>query len=315
MGELTLELAKQLTQELAKQLTQEAESTEFTVDFDELWQWCGYSRKDNAKRMLKSRFFESMDFVETFLTLEEHDNHAGSSLHKKSSATKPMKIWTTPDCAKKFGMLAQTKEGDRVRDYFVEAEKELRAIQANLTPAELLLQQAQRLVDQERKQRELEKEVARQSKQLEETTNIANINKVGLEKVYNELASLKEFAVAQPEGLDQDKADLINQAFQQLGAVLEQAGIEVKPKCYQKPWKELGLTMRNSSINYDLNARYANAKKAYKTAHDKWVKNGKPRGQAPKKPSRISILLKDNKVTDAFKAAQQVITSNLAKLK
>lgn len=37
-----------------------------------------------------------------------------------------MKIWVTPDCAKKFGMLAQTKEGDKVRNYFVKAEKELR---------------------------------------------------------------------------------------------------------------------------------------------------------------------------------------------
>lgn len=148
----------ELTLELAKKLTQDAESTEFTIDFDELWQWCGYSRKDSAKRMLKSRFFENMDYIESLHCAVEHDNHAGSSLHEKSSATKPMKTWTTPDCAKKFGMLSQTKQGDKVRDYFVKAEKELRAIQANLTPAELVLQQAQRLVDQERKQRELEKE-------------------------------------------------------------------------------------------------------------------------------------------------------------
>lgn len=45
-----------------------------------------------------------------------------------------------------------------------------------------------------------------------------------------------------------------------------------------------------------------------------WETQGKPRGSKPKKPSRIALLVKDNVLTDGFKAAQQVVTSNLAKL-
>lgn len=145
----------ELTLELAKQLTQEAESTDFTVDFDELWQWCGYTRKDNAKKVLEKNFNKGLDYEERFLHFEEWASAGGSS---NQPPNRTIKLYTTPDCAKEFGMLARTEQGRTVRQYFIKAEKELRAIQANLTPAELVLQQAQRLVDQERKQRELEKE-------------------------------------------------------------------------------------------------------------------------------------------------------------
>lgn len=37
-------------------------SDEFPVNFDDLWQWCGYSRKDSAKRTLESNFEKDFDF-------------------------------------------------------------------------------------------------------------------------------------------------------------------------------------------------------------------------------------------------------------
>ncbi len=46
--------------ELAKQLVESYE--EFPVDFDLLWQWCGYSRKQKAKDMLIRNFEENFDF-------------------------------------------------------------------------------------------------------------------------------------------------------------------------------------------------------------------------------------------------------------
>ena len=177
----------------------------------------------------------------------------------------------------------------------------------NLTPGELLVEQAKRFL-------EVEREQARQAKQLEKTTKTANEAKEGLENVRNELVALKEFAVAQPEGLDQNQADLIKQAFAQLGKVLDEANIVNPGEGFKQPWRELGLTMRNSSIKYDLNARSANAKRQYEKDYQTWVDNGKPKGQCPKKPSRITILLRDNQLTNAFKAAQQVVKSYLAKL-
>lgn len=177
-----------------------------------------------------------------------------------------------------------------------------------LTPAQMLLQQAQFMVDMEERQAKLEASQA-------VTHAIALEAKDGLNQVRDQLSSLKEFAVAQPPGLSQDQADLINQAFQLLGATLLEAGVFTdKTKAYSTPWRDLGLAMRNSSLNYDLNARYSNAMKIYQKELTDWETQGKPRGSKPKKPSRIALLVKDNVLTDGFKAAQQVVTSNLAKL-
>jgi hypothetical protein len=177
-----------------------------------------------------------------------------------------------------------------------------------LTPAQMLLQQAQFMVEMEQRQAALEQSQA-------EVKAIALEAKEGLSQVRDQLASLKEFAVAQPPGLAQSQADMINQAFQLLGATLLEAGVLTdRSKAYSTPWRDLGLTMRNSSINYDLNARYANAVKKYQQDLTDWEANGKPRGSKPKKPSRIALMLKDNVLTDGFKAAQQVVSSTLSKL-
>ena len=175
------------------------------------------------------------------------------------------------------------------------------------------LSPAQQIIKMGESMLALEEEQARQAKQLEETTQTANEAKEGLEEVRNEIASLKEFAVAQPEGLDQDQAQLINEAFQKLGKVLQQNGVK-QPDCYKQPWNDLGLKMRNSISKYDLNARFSNALKKYKQDLNTWEANGKPRGQRPKKPTRISILIRDNKLTDAFNGAQQVVKSYLSQI-
>lgn len=94
--------------ELAKQLTQDAEANEFSVDFDLLWQWCGYSRKDNAKRMLKSRFFENMDYVESpLIETSEWKSEDNLSAQEKAIATSKMKIFVTTDCALAFLQLSK----------------------------------------------------------------------------------------------------------------------------------------------------------------------------------------------------------------
>lgn len=110
--------------ELAKQLTQDAEANEFSVDFDFLWEWCGYNQKSDAKKVLKRNFEEGLDYVENPLSqTPEWASAEGSSDHPP---IRTIKIWTTPDCAKEFGMLAKTEKGKQVRKYFIRAEKELR---------------------------------------------------------------------------------------------------------------------------------------------------------------------------------------------
>lgn len=89
------------------------QKSEFKVDFDSLWQWCGYTRKDNAKKVLTDNFERNFDF--------------SCELRKNPSRGRPKEIITlTLDAAKEFAMLAQTPQGKEVRKYFIQAEKEAR---------------------------------------------------------------------------------------------------------------------------------------------------------------------------------------------
>jgi hypothetical protein len=149
--------------------------------------------------------------------------------------------------------------------------------------------------------------------QAQHAQNAASEAKQGLEDIHSELASLKEFAVAQPSDLNQSQTEQITQAFQRLGSVLEEAGIYQGRRAYSEPWKQLGLTMRNSSFRYDLNARKANEDKRHNKALEQWEANGK-KGKKPKTLSRIDIMIRDGQVSNAFQAAQQVVSDYLSRL-
>lgn len=86
-------------------------SEEFPVDFDNFWQWLGYSRKYHALQALKNcGFAETLDYY-TFA-----DNSV--------KGTRPAeRYFLTLDCAKQFAMMAGTEQGKQVRLYFLEVEK------------------------------------------------------------------------------------------------------------------------------------------------------------------------------------------------
>lgn len=100
----------EFTKETAIQLLRMQETIDFPVDFDEAYQWLGYTRKDNAKdTFLELGFLEGVDF---------------SSFSRKSSGGRPAESFKlTVDCFKKWGMRAGTEKGDQIRLYFLECER------------------------------------------------------------------------------------------------------------------------------------------------------------------------------------------------
>jgi phage anti-repressor protein len=89
------------------------DGVQYPVDFDLAWKWIGYTRKDNAKRILM-RSFKSPNH---FLIIEEmvkRDQGGGRQLEK---------VWLTLDCFKCFAMMANTAKGDEIRQYFLDCEK------------------------------------------------------------------------------------------------------------------------------------------------------------------------------------------------
>lgn len=104
------------TLSLATEILESNKDDDFKVDFNPLWEWCGYSRKDSAKRTLDNNFELDFDFhiiVEPTTT--------GIQANPRQT------IMLTVDAAKEFAMLAQTSQGKQVRKYFIQAEKALRA--------------------------------------------------------------------------------------------------------------------------------------------------------------------------------------------
>ena len=90
---------------------------EFSVDFDLLWQGLGYTRKDNALVAMKNAaLVEGQDFR---VFLRNQENLGG----------RPTKqYFLSIDSAKAFCMMAPTSAGKQVRSYFLECERELKAI-------------------------------------------------------------------------------------------------------------------------------------------------------------------------------------------
>lgn len=93
-------------------------SDDFPVDFDDAWQWVGYSRKDNAKAaLLSAGFLEGTDF-RIFLNHQENSGRGRPT----------EKISLTVDCFKSFAMMAGTTCGQEVRLYFIDCEKRLKVL-------------------------------------------------------------------------------------------------------------------------------------------------------------------------------------------
>ena len=94
---------------------------DFPVDFDDLWQWVEYSRKDNALVVLQKEMVESIDFI---ISLQTQENKNGGLSGRPTT-----KYYMTVESAKHFAMLARTPKGKQVRNYFIEAERRMRMLE------------------------------------------------------------------------------------------------------------------------------------------------------------------------------------------
>ncbi len=104
----------------------EKEGVAFPIDFDDVWEMAGYTRKDNAKRALVESGYEiGIDF--NILKTEEVQKEGKRKVKRLSE-----NIFLTVDCFKAFCMMARTEEGKATRRYFIEVEKQYRQSLENL---------------------------------------------------------------------------------------------------------------------------------------------------------------------------------------
>jgi phage anti-repressor protein len=92
-------------------------STErYPVDFDQAWQWIGYTRKDNALHVLKENFEKNTDYHLL--------NNKEMVKRPQGGGPQPILYFLTIDCFKAFCMMAGTEKGKEVRKYYLQIEKE-----------------------------------------------------------------------------------------------------------------------------------------------------------------------------------------------
>ena len=88
-------------------------TTDFIIDLDDIWKWTGFSRKDNAKTLLKKFFVENVNYKIVFLQSQE--NLKGGRPTEQ--------ILMTVNTFKKFCMKAGTKKSDEIHDYYIKLEE------------------------------------------------------------------------------------------------------------------------------------------------------------------------------------------------
>lgn len=86
---------------------------DFIIDFDDVWKWTGFSRKDPAKRLLDKSFKENIDY-KVFHQSVENSNEGGRPVHN---------IMLTINTFKKFCLKADTKKADEIHDYYIKLEE------------------------------------------------------------------------------------------------------------------------------------------------------------------------------------------------
>jgi hypothetical protein len=107
---------------------------DFIVDFDNVWKWLGFSRKDNAKTLLNKHFIIDIDYqvekqspanagdkkddiiIDDFIDTNEIKYENRGRQNKEI-------IKLTVNTFKKFCLKAGTKKADDIHDYYIKLEE------------------------------------------------------------------------------------------------------------------------------------------------------------------------------------------------
>lgn len=88
---------------------------QFPVDFDNAWQWLGYSTKQMARKKLVNNFDQDLDFLI-------------KGLKSPTGGRSSEYIVLTVDCFKSLGMMAGTSKGRQIRRYFLDCERQVQQV-------------------------------------------------------------------------------------------------------------------------------------------------------------------------------------------
>ena len=92
-------------------------SDDFVIDLDDIWNWLGFTRKDNTKRLLEKYFKPDIDFK--IISLRSEENSIGRPSEK---------IMLNIKTFKKMCLKANTSKANEIHEYYIKLEETLHEI-------------------------------------------------------------------------------------------------------------------------------------------------------------------------------------------
>lgn len=96
------------------------DEADFVINFDDVWKWTGFTRGDNARRVLDKNFISDIDYQVKNLAPQVGGAKGAPTRHGGNNKES---ILLTVNTFKKFCMKAGTKKADEVHDYYIKLEK------------------------------------------------------------------------------------------------------------------------------------------------------------------------------------------------
>jgi hypothetical protein len=88
---------------------------DYIIDFDNIWKWLGFTRKDNAKTVLNKNFVIDIDYKVEKVFLQLKENPKGGRPSER--------IMLTINTFKKLCLKSNTKKADEIHDYYIKLEE------------------------------------------------------------------------------------------------------------------------------------------------------------------------------------------------
>ena len=97
----------------------------FVIDLENVWRWCGFSRKDPAKIVIKKNFKENIDYIVKKNEVKAAPEVGGAGLYKNlgGAGLNKEKLLMNIKTFKKFCLKAGTKKADEIHDYYIKLEE------------------------------------------------------------------------------------------------------------------------------------------------------------------------------------------------
>jgi len=101
--------------------------TDFVIDFDSIWKWLGFSRKEHCKVLLEKHFIINIDYK--IITNKIYDKKVATEVavasltSLKHGGQNKEKILMTIKTFKKLCLKSNTKKADEIHDYYIKLEE------------------------------------------------------------------------------------------------------------------------------------------------------------------------------------------------